>query len=141
VAIEGSAPAGTSWRLRAQRVSDGAWIDLATTGVGTTLPGARWLGPFTDAGLLDASARLRLRVEATGLAPTTVASLDLVQVVRPVACGGDVDGDLAVDANDVAQLLGAWGSSGSDGADLNADGIVNAADLGQLLASWGPCGG
>lgn len=139
VALEGSAPAGTSWRLRAQRVQDGAWIDLATTAAGATLPGARWLGPFADTGLLDANARLRLRVEAIGLVPGDVATIDLVQIVRPVACGGDVDGDLAVDANDVALLLGAWGSAGGDGADLNADGAVDAADLGQLLGSWGGC--
>jgi hypothetical protein len=62
-----------------------------------------------------------------------------VQVVRPSPCAGDVDGDFAVNANDVAVLLGAWGAIGANSADLDGNGVVNAADLGALLAAWGGC--
>jgi len=54
-------------------------------------------------------------------------------------CIGDINGDGIVDAADLAELLGAWGTS-DEGADLNNDGIVNAVDLAILLGAWGPCG-
>jgi hypothetical protein len=47
----------------------------------------------------------------------------------------DLNCDGSVDAQDLAILLGAWGSSGP--GDLDADGIVNAADLAILLGAWG----
>lgn len=56
-----------------------------------------------------------------------------------VLCPADLTGDGVVGSADLAQLLGAWGSSGST-ADLTGDGVVNAADLAQLLGSWGACG-
>ena len=49
---------------------------------------------------------------------------------------GDLDGDGAVLANDLAGLLGAWGQSGVP-ADLDLDGSVGAADLAMLLSAWG----
>ncbi|HNH47632.1 MAG TPA: GC-type dockerin domain-anchored protein [Myxococcota bacterium] len=49
---------------------------------------------------------------------------------------GDSNGDGAVDATDLALLLGAWGSA-DPGADLNGDGSVDAADLAVLLGNWG----
>ena len=48
---------------------------------------------------------------------------------------GDLDGDGAVQADDLAALLVAWGQSGV-AADLDLDGIVGAADLAALLAAW-----
>ncbi|MDZ4830104.1 MAG: CHRD domain-containing protein [Phycisphaerae bacterium] len=47
---------------------------------------------------------------------------------------GDLNCDGAVDAADLAVLLGAWGTSGP--GDLNGDGTVDAADLALLLGSW-----
>ena len=49
---------------------------------------------------------------------------------------GDLDGDGAVIANDLAALLGSWGQSGVP-ADLDLDGSVGASDLAALLSSWG----
>jgi hypothetical protein len=56
-------------------------------------------------------------------------------------CAGDADGDGFVDAEDIAQLLAAWGFCGGAicPADFNGDGIVNGADLTFALANWGPC--
>jgi hypothetical protein len=48
---------------------------------------------------------------------------------------GDLDGNGAVQADDLAALLVAWGQSGV-AADLDLDGIVGAADLAALLAAW-----
>ncbi len=47
----------------------------------------------------------------------------------------DIDGNGAVDAADLAQLLAAWGSN-VEFADFNCDEIINGADLAQLLADW-----
>jgi hypothetical protein len=57
-------------------------------------------------------------------------------------CPADFDGDGAVNAADLAQLLGAWGPCADCDncvADFNDDCAVEAADLAQLLGSWGPC--
>jgi hypothetical protein len=52
-------------------------------------------------------------------------------------CVGDINGDGAVSAPDLAALLGQWGGPGS--ADLNGSGTVNASDLALLLSHWGGC--
>ena len=53
-------------------------------------------------------------------------------------CIGDLNGDGAVSATDLAQILSEWGA-GNTTADLNADGIVGAPDLALLLNGWGTC--
>jgi hypothetical protein len=52
-------------------------------------------------------------------------------------CAGDIDGNGAVNAADLAALLSAWGGAGA--ADLNGSGAVDAADLAALLSAWGDC--
>jgi hypothetical protein len=54
-------------------------------------------------------------------------------------CLGDLNGDHAVDAADLAVLLGAWGGSGI--ADLNQNGSVDAGDIAIVLGAWGSCRG
>lgn len=54
-------------------------------------------------------------------------------------CPADLDGNGAVEAADLAAVLGAWGAVDSPAADLTGDGSVDAADLAALLASWGSC--
>lgn len=53
-------------------------------------------------------------------------------------CQADLDGSGAVDAADLAMLLGAWGPSSGGCEDLTGDGTVDAADLAILLGAWGP---
>jgi hypothetical protein len=36
-------------------------------------------------------------------------------------------------------MLGAWGPAPGNAADLDGNGAVDADDLGRLLAAWGPC--
>ncbi len=52
-------------------------------------------------------------------------------------CPADLDGDGAVGAADLAELLAAWGQGGP--ADFDGSGGVDAADLAVLLAAWGAC--
>ncbi len=55
------------------------------------------------------------------------------------ACPADLDGDGAVDTDDLLALLAAWGPNPGHPADLDGNGAVGTADLLALLASWGPC--
>lgn len=57
----------------------------------------------------------------------------------PSACEGDLDSSGAVDAADLAVLLGAWGAGCGSPADLDGSCSVDAADLAVLLGAWGPC--
>jgi hypothetical protein len=68
---------------------------------------------------------------ASGTSP----EIDAVADVAPVGVAGDIDGDGAIGAADLAALLAAWGSAGGP-ADLDGDGGVGAADLAALLAMW-----
>lgn len=49
---------------------------------------------------------------------------------------GDLDGNGVVNSQDLASLLGAWGSDDFF-ADVNGDGVVNSGDLAALLGDWG----
>lgn len=63
------------------------------------------------------------------------AEIDAVADVAPLAPSADLDGDGAVNASDLAAMLGAWGSA-NPAADLDGDGVVAAADLALLLGAW-----
>jgi len=56
-------------------------------------------------------------------------------------CVADIIRDNAVNAADLAIILVAWGTNGSQyaGADQDGDGVVNGSDLAAVLAAWGPC--
>jgi len=60
-------------------------------------------------------------------------------VLDVCACPADFGGNGVVNAEDLAQLLGAWGPNPGHAADLNGDDEVDAADLAMLLGAWGPC--
>jgi hypothetical protein len=53
----------------------------------------------------------------------------------PRCVPGDLNCDGGVDASDLALLLGAWNSSGTN-ADINCSGTVDASDLSILLGAW-----
>jgi hypothetical protein len=58
-------------------------------------------------------------------------------------CPADCTRDGAVDSNDLAVILTAWGSSDPGGGpfypDVDGDGVVGPRDLTEVLAAWGPC--
>ena len=60
---------------------------------------------------------------------------DLYFVERPIPQLGDLDGDGAVSAPDLAILIGLWGSNGLVG-DFDGDGSVGQADLAVVLGNW-----
>lgn len=73
-------------------------------------------------------------------APDSVTAVTIGPDSRQV-CLGDMDGSGAVNAADLALLLGRWGPNPDHPADLNEDGQVGPADLALLLGAWGPCVG
>ncbi|MCX5651361.1 MAG: hypothetical protein NTU45_08235 [Planctomycetota bacterium] len=56
-------------------------------------------------------------------------------------CPADIIRDATVNGADLAIILVAWGTSGSQypGADLDGNRVVNGSDLAAVLAAWGPC--
>ncbi|MFM7050651.1 MAG: choice-of-anchor tandem repeat NxxGxxAF-containing protein [Planctomycetota bacterium] len=88
-------------------------------GTGTGFSGGGWL---------------TLRAGDSANALYAIARIRLGSTTNP--CPADIDSSGAVDASDLAGLLGGWGGSSPD---LNGDGIVNASDLSVLLSAWGPC--
>ncbi len=61
---------------------------------------------------------------------------DYIAVTLDIAAPADLNADGAVNAADLALLLGSWGPCPGCPADLDADGTVTAADLALLLGGW-----
>jgi subtilisin-like proprotein convertase family protein len=78
--------------------------------------------------------------DATDIAAGTSADLDQDGVPDECGCVADINRDGAVNAADLATMLGAWGACGACEADLTGDGQVLGDDLALLLSSWGACG-
>jgi hypothetical protein len=69
-------------------------------------------------------------------------TLSVLQVNATCSAAGDLNGDCAIDGNDLAVLLGSWGSCPAGKAcqaDLDGNGQVDAADLASILSAWGVC--
>ena len=135
LALELSSAAGGSATVSVAN-ADGSLEPLASFAIATALPGARWLGPFDASGRVAADGTLDVRVEAT--VPGATVGIDLLQAIIERAATPDLDGDGAVQADDLAGLLADWGRA-SAVADLDRDGTVGASDLAVLLGAWGPC--
>ena len=65
-------------------------------------------------------------------------SLDM-EVIGSPPCTGDIDGNGAVDVNDLLSLIGEWGCTETCASDITDDGLVNVQDLLELIGAWGSC--
>jgi hypothetical protein len=55
-------------------------------------------------------------------------------------CPADVDGNGAVDVDDLVAVILDWGNGGVDlRTDVTGDGTVNVDDLVAVILAWGPC--
>jgi hypothetical protein len=120
--------------IEAQRV-DGLWEPLADVPFEQSASNAVWLGPFEAAGLVAADGSMQVRARVA--AKTGLISVDLLQLIRaprelPTP---DTNGDGAVNAEDLANLLSDWGTA-QPRSDLDTDGSVGAPDLAILLSAW-----
>jgi hypothetical protein len=84
-----------------------------------------------------ATYRIRVSLVDAQLGHDTFGTGASGLVISLAAVTGDLDGDGAVTAADLAMLLSAWGPSAGNPADLDGNGAVNAADLAIQLANWG----
>ena len=55
-------------------------------------------------------------------------------MVVATADPADLDGNGAIDGQDLATLLASWNAN--DGGDINGDGLTDGQDLAMLLGSW-----
>ncbi|MCH2141651.1 MAG: hypothetical protein MK077_01460 [Phycisphaerales bacterium] len=60
-------------------------------------------------------------------------------ICNPSPCPADVDGDDVVGVDDLLEILGTWGQTGSLPGDVNGDGIINVDDVLIVIGAWGPC--
>ncbi len=80
-----------------------------------------------------------VRITTIGFSPVSALYNWGLVITNETAEGctlGDLDGDGAVNAPDLAMLLAVWGPCDGCDADLNGDGVVDAGDLAALLAAW-----
>ncbi len=116
------------------------WTNVLTTSATT----AGWVEHrvnIADVMAPTAAMRLRFRTTDAGVGGSIVeAAIDDLSIFG-FECDapnvpGDVNGDGVVDGQDLASLLGGWGTNFAD-ADFNGDGIVDGVDLASLVANWG----
>ena len=74
---------------------------------------------------------IRVGANTTGGAGTLTTTCTVV-----LPCPADLSGDGIVNGEDLAALLGAWGTPN---ADVNEDGATDGSDLAILLGGWGNC--
>jgi Tol biopolymer transport system component len=111
-----------------------------------TLNGVNRLLSVSDAGIFDADVdpsvaiaaggtRILFASEASNVLPLdTGGHHDVFLVTAPIGPPEDLNGDGLVGPDDLAVLLGAWGTVGP--GDLNGNGSVEAGDLAILLGAW-----
>ncbi len=105
--------------------------------ISISLPGGLSNGPSLNTALDETGYVIAFNSDASNLVPfDTNGGTDTFLRRLPAAPIGDLDGDGAISASDLAILLGSWGGGGP--ADLTGDGIVDAADLATMLGLWTP---
>ncbi len=122
----GDAPLTYQWKRNGTALTNGP------TGTGSTVSGATATTlTVTNVGANDAGS---YTFSVTN--PCSTVTGNGIQVTVNVAIPGDYNGDGHVNGSDLAQLLGAWGTTNA-AIDLTGDGMVDASDLGVLLGAWG----
>ena len=67
-------------------------------------------------------------------------TMSVLQVNVTCSAVGDLNGDCAIDGNDLGQLLGSWGpcvAGQGCASDLDGNGVVDGGDLALILVGWG----
>ena len=117
--------------------------------VSTVTPGTELDGEAPAASLVSAvgierdglrNGRLVLVASMLDAATTESWAGIYARELPPIpTCDGDLNGDGAVDAVDLASLLAAWGECRDCAADVDGDGAVDGRDISALLNAWGGC--
>jgi hypothetical protein len=119
-------------------------IVVSTVTPGTELDGAAPVGSLVSAVGIERdglrSGRLALVASMLDAVTTEAWAGIYARELPPIpTCEGDLNGDGAVDAVDLASLLVAWGECRDCFADIDGDGSVDGRDIAAMLNGWGPC--
>lgn len=129
--------------------SNGVFVN-ANTADGSSVTGSAGVNDilaevaFTPSATAQGVFEIRLG-QASALANGAGQAVPFGQCIARLSVGvpqvraGDLNGDGAVNAFDLAALLSAWGdcTAATCPADINCDGVVNAFDVAALLNDWG----
>ncbi|MBL0927028.1 MAG: hypothetical protein IBJ11_05160 [Phycisphaerales bacterium] len=114
---------------------------LANWNDGRTLAAVSTRKRRVDLGLFPPSSTAFSSYWATRQGGATLMGNALQWVVNSTPCLGDIDGNGAVGANDLSNLLACFGLAVTPGpcaaADLDGNGTIGANDLSNLLANFG----
>jgi hypothetical protein len=128
----------------------GAWVHHAPAGAigppflfptdsgGTsgTFSATDWLAPEHVKAMLAGNTYVNVRT--TVFPPGEIRG----QVVEPAPCPADVDGNGAVDVDDLIAVILGWGCTNPPGpcpADVSGSGVVDVDDLIAVILGWGAC--
>ncbi|MEY5032772.1 MAG: hypothetical protein RL354_1803 [Planctomycetota bacterium] len=119
-------------------------IVVSTVTPGTELDGAAPVGSLVSAVGIERdglrSGRLALVASMLDAVTTEAWAGIYARELPPIpTCEGDLNGDGAVDAVDLASLLVAWGECRDCFADIDGDGLVDGRDIAAVLNAWGRC--
>lgn len=111
-----------------------------TPAAGPALQGVVSANAFLISGVPAGSYTLEIQKIGHLLYNSNIAVADSNVIVPLITLkGGDTNADLYVNASDLSNVLGQFGSSGisENGCDINEDTYINASDLSSVLANFG----
>lgn len=153
-------PAVTVTVENTDRQAPTAPTNLRTTGTKPTAANIAWNASTDNVGVTGYRVSRNgtlittvtgLTFNDTGLSPSTTYNYSVVavdaagnastaatlSVSTPLLKPGDFDADGDVDTDDLAKLLGTWGSTTATQYDIDKKGSVDIVDLAIILGNWG----
>ena len=88
---------------------------------------------------LDRNERRRDVASVADSGSGTAPIVDRGPYESATPCPADINGDSAVDVNDLLAVITNWGAIGPNPADTNGDNVVDVNDLLAVITSWGAC--
>jgi hypothetical protein len=147
VGEESPASGGAEWHAMRLTIPDPVLVDCNTNGQHDVLEIAA--GIVTDCdlnGVPDACQSASATTDCDGdgtsdFCEFAAGSFDGNNNGTPdeCECVGDVNGDGAVNVEDIIDVIVAWGDVVSGGPDLDGSGVVDSGDLSLVLNNWGTC--
>lgn len=129
----------------------GPWVNVETIGPSGAGTSGGWIyHEFRVLDLVSLSATVRVRFNASDVGSGSIieAAVDDFLITsesceNPVACPGDLNGDMVIDLTDLSIMLSNFGTASgatTEDGDMDNDGDVDLTDLSLMLAVFGaPC--
>jgi hypothetical protein len=136
---QGGAPNADTFRVQISNNNGASWVALETVGpTGAEVNGGWYLKEFRVADFVTPTAQVKIRFIAddAGTGSLIEAAVDEVRL-KVVECQtfnpADLNQDGAVNGEDLAALLNAWGTPAGD---IDGNNLTDGADLALLLGAW-----